>query len=346
MKISTKEFRVREGDRVHLKKLPTKVKPFYKSDEHYKELLAEHIKELSQAQGLLYALGQHSLLLIFQAMDAAGKDGAIKHVMSGVNPQGCQVFSFKHPSAEELAHDFLWRTTRALPERGRIGIFNRSYYEEVLIVRVHPEILKGQSLPPELVDDKNFWDKRYRSINDLEKHLYRNGTRVIKFFLHLSKEEQRQRFLRRLEDPERSWKFSKYDLVERALLEGIPGRLRRLPGRHQHRTRAVVRGARRRQAERPAHHLPSRAERLERFEHGLSQARRSTLEGTTVAQAATGEVSGGRDIGACLQYPLPFSERRSVSRSNTQIPKRCRFFQSGSDWRSCCGSQIRTPTAI
>ena len=148
-------------------------------------------------------------------MDAAGKDGAIKHVMSGVNPQGCQVFSFKHPSAEELAHDFLWRTNRVLPERGRIGIFNRSYYEEVLIVRVHPAILQAQSLPPELVGDKGFWHKRFRSINDLEKHLDRNGTRVIKFFLHLSKEEQRQRFLRRLDDPERNWKFSKYDLVER-----------------------------------------------------------------------------------------------------------------------------------
>ena len=148
-------------------------------------------------------------------MDAAGKDGAIKHVMSGVNPQGCQVFSFKHPSAEELAHDFLWRTTRDLPERGRIGIFNRSYYEEVLVVKVHPEILKGQGIPEELVDDKNFWDKRYRSINDLEKHLYRNGTRIIKFFLHLSKEEQRKRFLRRVEDPARNWKFSKFDLVER-----------------------------------------------------------------------------------------------------------------------------------
>ncbi len=215
MKISTKEFRVREGARVWLKHLPTKVKPFYQSDAHYQELLAEHVRVMSRQQGLLYALGCHSLLLIFQAMDAAGKDGAIKHVMSGINPQGCQVFSFKHPSAEELAHDFLWRTTRNLPERGRIGIFNRSYYEEVLIVRVHPEILQAQSLPPELVDDKKFWDKRHRSINDLEKHLDRNGTRIIKFFLHLSKEEQRQRFLRRLEDPERGWKFSKYDLVER-----------------------------------------------------------------------------------------------------------------------------------
>jgi PPK2 family polyphosphate:nucleotide phosphotransferase len=148
-------------------------------------------------------------------MDAAGKDGAIKHVMSGVNPQGCQVFSFKHPSAEELAHDFLWRTTRDLPERGRIGIFNRSYYEEVLVVKVHPAILKGQGIPQALVEDKNFWDKRYRSINDLEKHLHRNGTRILKFFLHLSKEEQRKRFLRRVEDPTRNWKFSQFDLVER-----------------------------------------------------------------------------------------------------------------------------------
>ena len=215
MKISTKEFRIREDARVDLKKLPTRVRPFYKSDEHYKELLAGHIKELSAHQDLLYAHNRYSLLLIFQAMDAAGKDGAIKHVMSGVNPQGCQVFSFKHPSAEELAHDFLWRTTRCLPERGHIGIFNRSYYEEVLIVRVHPEILQGQDIPDELLGGKNFWDKRCRSINDLEKHLYRNGTRVLKFFLHLSKEEQRRRFLRRVDDPARNWKFSKFDLVER-----------------------------------------------------------------------------------------------------------------------------------
>ena len=215
MKISTKEFRVRESEKVRLKKLPTKVKPFYKSDEHYKELLAAHIRELSERQELLYADNRYALLLIFQAMDAAGKDGAIKHVMSGVNPQGCQVFSFKHPSAEELAHDFLWRTTRDLPERGRIGIFNRSYYEEVLVVKVHPAILQAQAMPEELVADKNFWDKRYRSINDLEKHLHRNGTRILKFFLHLSKEEQRKRFLRRVDDPARNWKFSKFDLVER-----------------------------------------------------------------------------------------------------------------------------------
>ena len=215
MKISTKEFRVREGGKINLKNLPTKVKPFYQSADDYQKLLAAHIQEMSERQELLYADNRYSLLLIFQAMDAAGKDGAIKHVMSGVNPQGCQVFSFKHPSAGELAHDFLWRTTRDLPERGRIGIFNRSYYEEVLVVKVHPEILKGQGLPAELVEDKNFWEKRYRSITNLEKHLHRNGTRVIKFFLHLSKEEQRRRFLKRLDDPARNWKFSQFDLVER-----------------------------------------------------------------------------------------------------------------------------------
>ena len=215
MKISTKEFRVREGAKVNLKKWPTKVKPVYKSDAHYKELLAEHIHDLSKRQDLLFAHNRYSLLLIFQAMDAAGKDGAIKHVMSGVNPKGCQVYSFKRPSDEELEHDFLWRTTRDLPERGRIGIFNRSYYEEVLVAKVHPEILKSQAMPEELVADKKFWDKRYRSINDLEKHLYRNGTRILKFFLHLSKEEQRLRFLKRVEDPAHNWKFSRFDLVER-----------------------------------------------------------------------------------------------------------------------------------
>jgi PPK2 family polyphosphate:nucleotide phosphotransferase len=166
---------------------------------------------------MLYAHNRHALLLIFQAMDAAGKDGAIRHVMSGVNPQGCQVFSFKHPSAEELDHDFLWRTNRCLPERGRIGIFNRSYYEEVLIVRVHPEILRAQNLPDEMLEDGNLWKNRYRSINDLEQHLDRNGTRVVKFFLHLSKEEQRKRFLARIDDPDKNWKFSRADIAERKL---------------------------------------------------------------------------------------------------------------------------------
>jgi len=220
MRIESKKFRVREGEKVKLKKSPTRVKPFYKSKEHYEEILAKHIKDMSQRQSLLYAYDRYAMLLIFQAMDAAGKDGAIKHVMSGINPQGCQVFSFKRPSAQELEHDFLWRTTRCLPERGRIGIFNRSYYEEVLILRVHPEILRARLIPRELLDDKGIWEKRYRSILDLEKHLYRNGTRVVKFFLHLSKDEQRQRFLARIDDPDKNWKISQADIAERKFWKG------------------------------------------------------------------------------------------------------------------------------
>jgi PPK2 family polyphosphate:nucleotide phosphotransferase len=208
-------FRVRQGDKVELKKWPTLVEPVYRSKEDYQEQLEGHVSELSKLQHLHYASNRYAVLLIFQAMDAAGKDGAIRHVMSGVNPQGCQVFSFKHPSATELEHDFLWRTTQCLPERGRIGIFNRSYYEEVLIVRVHPEILRSQGLPDEVLDEKAIWKHRYRSIVDLEKHLYRNGTRIIKFFLHLSQEEQRRRFLSRIDEPEKNWKFSLADIEER-----------------------------------------------------------------------------------------------------------------------------------
>jgi PPK2 family polyphosphate:nucleotide phosphotransferase len=215
MKIHTKDFRVREGDEVDLEKWPTKVDPVYKSKEQYQKLLEEHVAQLSLQQQLLYSTNRHAILMIFQAMDAAGKDGAIRHVMSGVNPQGCQVFSFKHPSAAELEHDFLWRTSRDLPERGRIGIFNRSYYEEVLIVRVHPEILLGEGLPDTPHDDKKVWHDRYRSIADLEKHLHVNGTRIVKFFLHLSKEEQRKRFLERIDEPEKNWKFSLADIEER-----------------------------------------------------------------------------------------------------------------------------------
>lgn len=215
MTMNTEAFRVKPGKKIDLGKLPTRVNPVYETKEHYKDLLKEQVKELRQLQALLYAHDRYSLLVIFQAMDAAGKDGAIKHVMSGVNPQGCQVFSFKHPSAEELDHDFLWRTTRCLPERGRIGIFNRSYYEEVLIVRVHPEILQQQALPEEIAASKDIWEQRYQSIRELEEHLHRNGTRVIKFFLHLSKEEQKQRFIKRLEDPEKNWKFSLKDVEER-----------------------------------------------------------------------------------------------------------------------------------
>src|SRR5450830_1912017 len=189
MKIKSEDFQVKEGEKVNLKKWPTLVKPAYKSKHEYEKLLADHVAELSELQQLQYASNRYAVLLIFQAMDAAGKDGAIKHVMSGVNPQGCQVFSFQHPSAEELEHDFLWRTTYHLPERGHIGIFNRSYYEEVLIVRVHPEILQNEGLPDEL-SGKSIWKDRYHSIMDLEDHLNRNGTRIIKFFLHLSKDEQ------------------------------------------------------------------------------------------------------------------------------------------------------------
>ena len=215
MKINSTDFRVGEGDKVILKQWPTKVDPMYKSKEQYQELLAEHVAKLSSQQQLLYASNCHAVLLIFQAMDAAGKDGAISHVMSGVNPQGCQVFSFKHPSATELQHDFLWRTTRDLPERGRIGIFNRSYYEEVLIVRVHPEILHSEAIPDTPHHDKKVWHARYRSIVDLEKHLHVNGTRIIKFYLHLSKEEQRKRFLARIDEPAKNWKFSLADIEER-----------------------------------------------------------------------------------------------------------------------------------
>ena len=215
MTVNSNDFQVKEGEQVTLKNWPTLVKPIYKSNKSYNKLLAEQVAELSDLQQLLYASNRYSLLLIFQAMDAAGKDGAIRHVMSGINPQGCQVFSFKHPSATELDHDFLWRTAQCLPERGRIGIFNRSYYEEVLVVRVHPEILHGQGLPDGLIDDKTIWQERYLSIVDLENHLHRNGTRVIKFFLHLSKDEQRKRFLERIDEPEKNWKFSQADIVER-----------------------------------------------------------------------------------------------------------------------------------
>jgi PPK2 family polyphosphate:nucleotide phosphotransferase len=217
MKINTKDFRVRPGEKVKLKEWPTIVKPFCTSKKQYQKLLGEHVEELSSLQRLYYASNRYSLLLIFQGMDAAGKDGAIRHVMSGVDPKGCEVFSFKQPSAEELKHDFLWRTTCRLPERGRIGIFNRSYYEEVLIVRVHPEILRGQGLSDEFLDEKTLWQERYRSIVDLEEHLHRNGTRIIKFFLHLSKDEQRKRLLARIDKPAKNWKFSLADIGERKL---------------------------------------------------------------------------------------------------------------------------------
>jgi PPK2 family polyphosphate:nucleotide phosphotransferase len=215
MIVDSKEFRVPPDKKVQLSKWPTIVKPYYKGKKQYETLLSKHVEQLSSLQQLHYASNRYALLLIFQGMDSAGKDGAIRHVMSGINPQGCDVSSFKQPSAEELEHDFLWRTTLRLPERGRIGIFNRSYYEEVLVVRVHPEMLRNQGLSVELQDDKNIWEDRYTSIADFEKHLYRNGTRTIKIFLHLSREEQRRRFLARIDEPEKNWKFSLADIHER-----------------------------------------------------------------------------------------------------------------------------------
>jgi PPK2 family polyphosphate:nucleotide phosphotransferase len=215
MKIRPEDFRVRAGEKIALGRWPTSVEPFYDSKKRYRKLLKRHGEELSALQSLHFASDRYALLLVFQGIDAAGKDGAIRHVMSGVNPQGCEVFSFKQPTPDELEHDFLWRTTRKLPERGRIGIFNRSYYEEVIVVRVHPELLLRQHLPDELVDEEAVWAERYRSINELEEHLYLNGTRIIKFFLHLSKGEQRKRFLARIDASDKNWKFSLSDIHER-----------------------------------------------------------------------------------------------------------------------------------
>jgi PPK2 family polyphosphate:nucleotide phosphotransferase len=220
MSINSKDFSVSPGDKVELERWPTSVKPVCKSKKQYHKLLDKHVDELSSLQRLHYASDHYALLLIFQGMDAAGKDGAIRHVMSGVNPEGCEVFSFKQPSAEELKHDFLWRTTCRLPERGRIGIFNRSYYEEVLIVRVHPEILLSQGIPIELIDEKTIWGERYRSIVDLEEHLHRNGTKIVKIFLHMSEDEQRRRFQERLDEPDKNWKFSLSDMHERQYWKG------------------------------------------------------------------------------------------------------------------------------
>jgi PPK2 family polyphosphate:nucleotide phosphotransferase len=215
MKLNSKDFRVPSGKKVNLAKWPTVVKPYFSSKEEYEEVLNKHVEELSALQRLHYASSRYALLLIFQGMDAAGKDGVIRHVMSGIDPAGCEVQSFKQPSDEELKHDFLWRTNSHLPERGRIGIFNRSYYEEVLVVRVHPELLRKEGLAAELLDEKNVWQERYRSIVDLEQHLHRNGTQIVKIFLHLSKEEQRKRFLARIDEPRKNWKFSLADIHER-----------------------------------------------------------------------------------------------------------------------------------
>jgi len=213
MNIDLGDFRVPAGEKVKLAHWATAAHRICRSEQQYKKLLAEDVEKLSGLQRLLYASNSRSLLLVFQAMDAAGKDGAISHLLTGVNPQGCEVHSFKHPSADELEHDFLWRTARRAPARGRIGVFNRSYYEEVLIVRVHPEIFLAEGHGPRA--SKTIWKHRYQSINDWERHLQRSGVQILKFFLHLSKEEQRKRFLQRIDQPDKNWKFSLADIAER-----------------------------------------------------------------------------------------------------------------------------------
>ena len=212
----SRPYRVADGKKFRLKDVDPGETGDVKSEDkpRAKEALQTGIAALAQLQDILYAQDSWSLLLIFQAMDAAGKDGTIRHVMSGVNPQGCQVFSFKSPTSEDLDHDYLWRCVKALPERGRIGIFNRSYYEETLVVRVHPEFLAGQKIPKACVT-KNIWDNRFQDIRSFERYLHRNGTVVLKFFLHVSKKEQQKRFLERLDNPDKNWKFSINDAKER-----------------------------------------------------------------------------------------------------------------------------------
>lgn len=213
--MNTDKFRIKEGTKLDLGKHDTGFTGDYTDKDQAAEDLQKNIERMAELQDVLYAQDTYSLLIIFQAMDAAGKDGAIKHVMSGLNPQGCQVVSFKQPSAEELDHDFLWRTQKALPERGRIGIFNRSHYEEVLVVRVHSGILQTQHLPEEVKGDKFVWRKRFKQIRDWEEHLVENGTHILKFFLNVSRSEQKKRFLSRINEPEKNWKFSASDAKER-----------------------------------------------------------------------------------------------------------------------------------
>lgn len=219
--IHTDDFVVTGSKKLNLEKHKTEIKSFYHDKSHYRDLLVEFQDEINDLQRMMYAHDRYSMLLVFQAMDAAGKDGTIRAIMSGVNVHGISVHPFKRPSDEELDHDFLWRTTKLLPQRGRIGIFNRSYYEEVLIVKVHPEILQAsQKLPAECTADMNqLWKHRYESIRHFEQHLWRNGTKVVKLFLHLSRDEQRKRFLDRIDEPEKNWKFSEGDVEERKYWE-------------------------------------------------------------------------------------------------------------------------------
>jgi len=215
MKIDVSKFRVKPGAKVKLKDLPTKTKSVCGSEDEYKQLMEQHVKQLAKLQEVLYGANKYAVLLVLQGMDTAGKDGVVKHVMSGVNPTGCEVTSFKQPSSNELEHDFLWRSYAKLPRRGYIGIFNRSYYEEVLVVRVHPELLVNEGLAHRASKQDDFWRERYESIVDMERHLHRNDTRVVKIFLHLSKQEQRRRFLARIDDPDKNWKFNSGDMHER-----------------------------------------------------------------------------------------------------------------------------------
>ena len=219
MEIDSDIFRLSPDDKVDLTQRPTSIAPLFKSEKQYKKILKSHVKELSSLQRLHYVDNHRALLLIFQGMDTAGKDGAIRHVMSGINPQGVKVWSFKEPSAEELRHDFLWRASSRLPERGQIAIYNRSYYEEVVVARVHPEVLRKQELPEQLFDEKTIWTDRYRSITDFEEHLHRNGTHVIKIFLHLSKDEQANRLRERIDLPEKNWKVNNSDFYNRDFWE-------------------------------------------------------------------------------------------------------------------------------
>ena len=215
MKIDVSRFRVKAGTKAKLKELPTRTKSICGSEDEYKDRLEQHVKQLAKLHELLYATDKYAVLLILQGMDAAGKDGVVKHVMSGVNPTGCHVTSFKQPSSEELEHDFLWRCNARLPRRGEMAIFNRSYYEEALVVRVHPELLANEGLAERVRKHDDFWAERYESIVNMEQHLHRNNTRIVKVFLHLSKEEQRKRFLARIDDPDKNWKFNMGDIQER-----------------------------------------------------------------------------------------------------------------------------------
>lgn len=215
MKIDSNLFRLGFEEKLDLTEKPTSIEPLFKSARQYKKILKNHVKDLSALQRLHYAADRCALLLIFQGMDTAGKDGVIRQVMSGINPQGVKVWSFKEPSNEELRHDFLWRTTNRLPERGQIAIYNRSYYEEVVVVRVHPELLLKQKIPDQLLNKETFWMDRYRSITDFEEHLHRNGTHVVKIFLHLSKDEQAKRLVDRIDSPEKNWKVNNSDFYNR-----------------------------------------------------------------------------------------------------------------------------------